>query len=837
MSVYESNLSAARWIARIGALTVASIGAIVLVGWIFDSTLLQIIGPGLTSMKANAAIAFVAAGSSLGVLVSAPATSKAVAAARALAVVVVIIGGVTLAEYVFSSNLGVDQLFFHDRSIRYPGRMAPATAVTFFFVGLALLALLRRSSRALVFAGWVSGLTLFSATLSLTGYAYVRSVYQVSSYASVALHTTVCFWLISLAMLAAAPTHGFVAIVVSDTSGGLAARQLLPTIPLILFAVGWIGLAGAEAGLYQEMFAFSLVVILSMSVSLMAIVFTARKLHRLDLVRQQAAADIVALNIGLQQKNAELEAANGMKSEFLGTMSHELRTPLNAIIGFSELLKDGLMGELTDPQRGFVSDIFRSGKHLLSLINDILDLTKVEAGKMLLDLEPVAISELLMSTMSIVREKAATRQLRVEVDVPEELGWIQVDPRKVKQILYNLLSNAVKFSTKGGQLTLRASRVSRADVGRVSDSDSRTGRSFPLTDTAFTEFIRITVTDSGIGISPEGMEVLFKPFSQVDSGLSRRFEGTGLGLVMVKRLAELHGGTVAVESTVDEGSCFSVWLPLRTLEHRALAPATGLAGQRIDGPEGIRTALVVEDDYDSAELIRMQLVPEGFVVLHAASAEMAVVLAVQQSLSLIILDMALPNMNGWDLLNRLKQAPDLRRVPVVIISMAADANKGFSLGAAAVLQKPISRQELYETLIGLRLLPVQERPGLKVLVVDDDPKAVELIAVRLSGLVGTVLRAYDGREAIDLARRELPDVIVLDLMMPEVNGFDVVVALSERPETSRIPILVVTAKEVTDEDRANLTGLATASTGKAAFDPERFRAEVRRAMSERQLVA
>jgi PAS domain S-box-containing protein len=536
----------------------------------------------------------------------------------------------------------------------------------------------------------------------------------------------------------------------------------------------------------------------------------------------------------LQQKNVELEDASRMKSEFLANMSHELRTPLNAIIGFSEVLRDGLMGEMTDQQRGHIGDIFNSGKHLLSLINDILDLSKVEAGKMLLDLEPVPVSSLFVNSLSIIKEKAATRHIRLSMDAAEELGSIQADPRKVKQILYNLLSNAVKFTLEGGQVTLRAGRVPRAAVGQPGGSWN--GRRFPLADSAYAEFLEMSVTDSGIGISPEGLRHLFKPFSQIDSGLARKFEGSGLGLAMVKLLAELHGGTVAVESAVGEGSCFTVWLPLRAPEEASLTPANAPA-RPVEVLAGTRTALVVEDDVKSAELIRVQLEAEGFTVLHAASAEAALVLAVQQPLSLITLDIMLPQMDGWQLLGRLKQMPDLRRIPVVIISIVADRNRGFALGAAAVVQKPISRQELYESLVDLGLFPVSRGRTLTVLVVDDDPKAVELIAVRLLGLASTVLRAYGGREAIEAARRRLPDLIVLDLMMPDVTGFDVVEALQHNPDTARIPILVVTAKPITAEDRARLNGYVLAIMEKGELDCDRFTAEIRRAMAGRQLVA
>ena len=552
-----------------------------------------------------------------------------------------------------------------------------------------------------------------------------------------------------------------------------------------------------------------------------------------------AARDVTELKVieqKLQQKNVELEHASRMKSEFLANMSHELRTPLNAIIGFSEVLKDGLIGELSDQQRGFVADIFGSGNHLLSLINDILDLSKVEAGKMLLDLEPVEVASLFANSLSIIRDKAALRHIRLNLEVSGELTSTQADARKVKQIVYNLLSNAVKFTVDRGQVTLRARRVARAQVGVL--SGARAGRSLPLADNEFAEFLEIAVSDTGIGISPEGLEQLFKPFSQIDGGLARKFEGTGLGLAMVKLLAELHGGAVGVESAVEEGSCFTVWLPLRKPGDDVAPTAVKVTvPPRILTRAGVATALVVEDDFKAAELIRLQLEAEGFKVLHAASAEAAMALAIQQPLSLITLDIMLPNMDGWELLERIKRVPALTRIPVVIISIVADKNKGFALGAAAIMQKPISRQELYETLVDIGLFPVSSGRTLKVLVVDDDPKAVELIAVRILGMASTVLRAYGGQEAIDAARREQPDLIVLDLMMPEVNGFDVVEALHGRPETAGIPVLVVTAKEISPEDRIKLNGYVTAVMGKAEFDRDRLKCEVRRAVTGRQLVS
>src|SRR4051812_4710544 len=344
-----------------------------------------------------------------------------------------------------------------------------------------------------------------------------------------------------------------------------------------------------------------------------------------------AARDVTELKLfeqALQQKNVELEEASRMKSEFLANMSHELRTPLNAIIGFSEVLGDGLIGNLSDQQKKFIGDIFSSGKHLLSLINDILDLSKVEAGKMMLDLESVQISSLFANSLSIIKEKAQARHINLTLDAPRELGSIRADARKVKQIVYNLLSNAVKFSRDGGEVTLRAANVPRSKVGQLTGFGS--GRAFPLADNDFEEFLEISVTDKGIGISAEGLEALFKPFSQIDSGLSRKFEGTGLGLAMIKLLAELHGGTLAVESVVGAGSRFTVWLPLRGVE--AIDPANNVVAQpELELTAGDRLALVVEDDFKSAELIRVHLEAEGFKVLHAETAEAALVLAERNS--------------------------------------------------------------------------------------------------------------------------------------------------------------------------------------------------------------
>ncbi|MBA3453188.1 MAG: response regulator, partial [Deltaproteobacteria bacterium] len=330
---------------------------------------------------------------------------------------------------------------------------------------------------------------------------------------------------------------------------------------------------------------------------------------------------------------------------------------------------------------------------------------------------------------------------------------------------------------------------------------------------------------------------LFKPFSQIDSGLARKFEGTGLGLSMVKSLAELHSGAVAVESAVGTGSCFTVWLPIRAVNQPLTAAVRGPKPRGADPRQSVRTALVVEDDSKAAELIRMHLEAEGFQVIQAASGEAALAISTQQPLALITLDVHLPGMDGWEFLGRIKQVPSLMRVPVVIVSIVDERAKAFALGASAVMHKPMSRQELSESLVELGLLPIANGATLKILVVDDDPTAVELVALHVMALGSSVLRAFSGLDAIELARKELPDLIVLDLMMPDVTGFDVVEELTKHPTTARIPILVVTATQVTAESRATLEGEVSTIIEKTELNRDRFTSEVRRAMAGRKAEA
>lgn len=519
----------------------------------------------------------------------------------------------------------------------------------------------------------------------------------------------------------------------------------------------------------------------------------------------------------ISRNNLQLEESSRTKSEFLANMSHELRTPLNAIIGFSEALKDGLIGEVPEIQREYISDIYTSGEHLLSLINDILDLSKVESGKMTLELEPVALDGLLQNALSIVKQKASDQGLKLKLEFDSGLPMIIADQRKLKQIVYNLLSNAVKFTPSGGSVTLAARHVEN--------------------------MLEISVSDTGIGISAEDQKRLYHPFTQIDSSLSRKYQGTGLGLVMIKRITELHGGTTGVESTAGKGSRFWVKLPwreaIKTVSVKSRVEDAEKS-QSVSVMEGL-TALVIEDDPFNSRLILQCLANEGMEVICTRSGEEALDKLAQCTPDLIILDILLPGMDGWQVLERIKQLPLLAHVPVVVASVVANGQRGFALGASAVLQKPITQADLQAALSNINLHSdkvrrADDRP-YHALVVDDEPASVELMSLALTHSGLRVTQAYSGADGIALARSEHPDVILLDLQMPEVSGFHVIDALRDDPLTAQIPVIVVTAKTLSATDRQNLIVHVEAILEKTEFRREILLTEVRRALQKGRKVS
>ena len=504
----------------------------------------------------------------------------------------------------------------------------------------------------------------------------------------------------------------------------------------------------------------------------------------------------------IARQNAELERANRLKSEFLANMSHELRTPLNAIIGFSEVLCDGILGPLEPPVREYVDDIQQSGRHLLDLINEVLDLSKIEAGKMKVEASPVGVVDLIHGSARMVREIAMNHGVHITVDADESLGECWLDARRCKQILNNLLSNAVKFTEAGGSVTLSANHLDGPGGGTL----------------------EIVVADTGIGIARDDIERLFQPFEQIDGSLSRRFEGTGLGLVMVRRLAQLHGGDVTVESTVGEGSRFTVRLPYRRVlgdEILAVTPAPF-----ISRPTGAGRVLLVEDDESAVQLLEMHLKAAGFEVSVARSTEDGLAAVRRQRPDVVVLDLLLPGRDGWSFLAELKNHDTLATIPVVVVSIAADQAKGFAMGAADVLSKPVAITDLLTALDAAGVEPTNG--SARILVVDDDPRAVELVGRQLEAAGYGVSRAFGGREALEAACADPPGAIVLDLMMPDVNGFDVLDGLHASPATAGVPVIVVTAKTLTDAEHEALRRSAVTVMGKRDFGAGHLLDEVRR---------
>ncbi len=382
----------------------------------------------------------------------------------------------------------------------------------------------------------------------------------------------------------------------------------------------------------------------------------------------------------LQQAKEAAEAATRHKSEFLANMSHELRTPLNAIIGFSEVLLEKMFGELNEKQEEYLQDILSSGQHLLSLINDILDLSKVEAGKM--ELEPAVFNlrELLEGSLVMVKERALAHGLTLSLDIAEDIDTFIGDERKVKQVLFNLLSNAVKFTPDKGKVGVTATKTNGV--------------------------VQVVVRDTGIGVAAEDQQQIFEAFQQVGKGMVGKPEGTGLGLALTKKFVELHGGRIWVESTLGQGSTFTFTLPITGAAYGTPLPAVRQKAVRERGAEAASAAplvLIIDDDAKAVELLRLYLTEAGYAVTIARDGQAGLAQMTQLHPDAIILDVLLPKVDGWAFLAQMKADPTFKEVPIVIASVVDQKAKGFALGAAQYLVKPVPKEELLRELGALRL--------------------------------------------------------------------------------------------------------------------------------------
>ena len=521
----------------------------------------------------------------------------------------------------------------------------------------------------------------------------------------------------------------------------------------------------------------------------LVMVWVCDALRRSMVEREEVLGRIDAANAGLRASQAALEDArrdaeaareaaedaNRAKSSFLANMSHELRTPLSAVIGYSEMLEeeaeelgqDGLLKDL--------GKIKSNAKHLLGLINDVLDLSKVEADKMETYAEDIDVEAFVRDAAGTVEALMAKKGNRLVLDLSEGLAVVRTDATKLRQCLFNLLSNAAKF-TEAGTIILRGHREPDANGDRLV----------------------LSVQDTGIGMSPEQVERLFQRFVQADGSTTRKYGGTGLGLALTKAFTQLLGGDVTVTSEVGNGTCFTLVVPATLPEPDGADPIEGPASDEATGPGSRGLVLVIDDEASQRDLMGRFLARQGFSVRTAGDGRTGLDLARSLAPRVILLDVMMPEVDGWTVLATLKGDPATRDIPVVMVSFVADAALSASLGAADAVPKPVN---------WARLKGILDRLGAgagDVLVVDDDAEMRERLRTVLERNGWSVREAEDGAEALDRVREATPRLVLLDLTMPVMDGFSFLHRLRGMPECAEIPVVVLSARDVTTAERRQL---------------------------------
>jgi signal transduction histidine kinase/DNA-binding response OmpR family regulator/HAMP domain-containing protein len=510
-------------------------------------------------------------------------------------------------------------------------------------------------------------------------------------------------------------------------------------------------------------------------------------------------------NLELEEARELSEVANRTKSQFLANMSHELRTPLNAIIGYSEILQEDAVDNGQEQLVPDLKKIEGAGRHLLGLINDILDLSKVEAGKMDVFIEEIDLSSLLDEVKSIIAPLVAKNGNELEVRLADHVGRMRTDRTKLKQCLLNVLSNASKF-TQDGKLTVQVRRF---------ETDGPK--------------IEIVISDTGIGMNEDQIGRLFQAFSQADASTTKKFGGTGLGLAITRHFCRLLGGDISVASQPGVGSSFTIILPDQAAEPESRPVLeSALESARSNAVGSAVTVLVVDDDASARDLLTTNLGREGYRTVQARGGDEALELARKLRPDAITLDVLMPKKDGWTVLGALKADPVLRDIPVVMVTVAPDRGIGLSLGAAEVMTKPVDRGQLTAL---LRQLLSRDGP---ILVVEDDLATRETVRHTVEKLGLTVAEVTNGRLALTwLAENSAPALILLDLMMPEMDGFEFLDTLNRRPDWRHIPVVVITAKQLTTAERALLAGRTRIVIRKGASMDTDVADAIRKAVGQR----
>jgi len=526
---------------------------------------------------------------------------------------------------------------------------------------------------------------------------------------------------------------------------------------------------------------------------------------------------IAVFNDQTERKRAEQETikarrqadqANRAKSEFLANMSHELRTPLNAIIGYSEMIVEDAQEAGLDDIVSDQNKILAAGRHLLTLINDILDLSKVESGKAELYIESFDASTMINDLQATIRLLAEKNNNTFEVFMSEDLGTMSSDLTKVRQCLLNLLSNACKFTEKGTIVL---------DVRREADSEG--------------DWMVFTVRDLGVGMSPEQLERVFDAFAQADASTTRKYGGTGLGLAISQKVAQMLGGEISVESKLGEGSTFTLRILAELTDVTTRPKAVAAGAEESPDQESVdvsldagNTVLIIDDEPAVREILQRLIEKEGFQAVSAETGEEGLNRARQVRPSAITLDILMPGMDGWAVLTQLKADPDLRDIPVIIISILDEKNLGYSLGASDYLTKPVDKTQLS------RLLD-KHRPALisaPVLVVDDEADTREMLRRMLEKMNVKVVEAENGVVALKQVMAHRPALILLDLMMPEMDGFEFLDEFFKIPDHRDIPVVVLTAKSLTDAERRQMSGQVERVIEKGSVPTDELLAYLRR---------